>query len=232
MDPDPDGHPDDDVGTTASRGSRLRFLAPLLGAGAAAALVALLVYGVLAQSPSTRIDERLSRDQATPAPTYRLQVLRAGKLGPRLDRAVAPALKDGWVQPQELVGTPYVLNIWASWCIPCREEAPLLERQWRVQRPRGVLFVGLNMQDFREDARGFMDGFGVDYLNIRDPTNETSRRYGATGLPETFFVSARGLVVGHVIGAISADQLRRGIVAAASGRPEAAREGGPRRKAR
>lgn len=230
MDPDPTA--DRDPVPSEPRRSPLRFLVPVLGAGAAAALVALLVYGVLTQSPSTRIDERLSRDQATAAPGYRLQVLRAGSLGPRLDRAVAPALKDRWVQPRELRGTPYVLNIWASWCIPCREEAPLLERQWRAQRPRGVLFVGLNMQDFREDARSFMDGFGVDYLNIRDPTNETSRRYGATGLPETFFVSARGQVVNHVIGVVSADQLRRGIAAAVSGRPEAAREGGPRRKAR
>ncbi|UTI63998.1 TlpA family protein disulfide reductase [Paraconexibacter antarcticus] len=211
---------------------RVRFVVPAVSVGVALALVGLLAYGVLAKSPNTRIDERLAHNQSADAPGYHLKVLRRGTLGPRLQPGVAPALADGWVSPQELRGTPYVFNIWASWCVPCREEAPLLVREWHRARPQGVLFVGLNMQDFGQDAQDFMNHFGVDYLNIRDPSNTTMRRYGATGIPESYFISARGQVVGHVIGVITKAQLRDGIAAAISGRPQTARQGGDRRPAR
>ena len=225
------GRPDD--GRRAQRRIRpLRIAVYLLGLLTAGAFIGLLVYGVMAKSPDTTIDDSLARGRPVPAPSYRLKVLRPGALGPKLERKIAPALADGWVSPSELRGTPYVLNVWASWCGPCRDEAPELVREWRRQRPRGVLFVGLNMQDVTEDARAFMDGFGIDYLNIRDPTNDVPRRYGATGVPETYFVSARGDIVNHVIGVITPAQLRGGIAAAVSGRPGAAREGGDRRPAR
>jgi hypothetical protein len=77
-----------------------------------------------------------------------------------------------------------------------------------------------------------MDHFEVDYLNLRDRTNQTFRRYGAAGLPETWFISARGDIVNHVIGVITPAQLRGGVAAAVTGRPEAARQGGEQRPAR
>jgi cytochrome c biogenesis protein CcmG/thiol:disulfide interchange protein DsbE len=198
----------------------------------AGGLIALLLYGVLTKAPNTTIDDALARHQATPAPAYRLPVLRAGTLGPVLAPRLRAALADDAVESRELRGTPYVLNFWASWCVPCREEAPRLQHGWRQSRPRGVLFVGLNMQDVTDDANDFLDTFGIDYLNIRDRSNDVARRYGLTGIPETYFVSARGNVVGHVIGVVSADQLREGIRAAISGRPRASREGGARKPAR
>lgn len=211
---------------TPGRGGRRRLVIPVLSAVVAAALVALLAYGLIARAPDNRIDDSLARNTSVPAPSYRLEVLRHGRLGPLLQQRVGAALADGFVSPAELVGTPYVLNFWASWCVPCRIEAPELVRAWKRARPRGVLFVGLNMQDVEEDANVFMDDFGIDYLNIRDPTNETSRRYGATGIPETYFISARGQVVNHVIGALRLDQLQTGITAAVAGRPQAASLGG------
>ncbi len=220
----------------AESGSRrvrpLRLVVRGLGLAAAIGLIALLVYGVLAKSPDTSIDDSLAQNQPIRAPSYRLKVLRHGRLGVRLERRLAPALADGSVSPTELRGVPYMLNIWASWCVPCREEAPELVRAWRRARPRGVLFVGLNMQDATQDAGDFMNHFGIDYLNIRDPTNETAHRYGATGVPETFFISTRGDIVNHVIGVVSPAQLRAGIAAAVGGRPEAARQGGERRPSR
>jgi cytochrome c biogenesis protein CcmG, thiol:disulfide interchange protein DsbE len=210
----------------------LRYLAPAVGLAAAIGLVALLAYGVIARSPDTTIDDSLARNQPIAAPSYRLAVLRHGSLGPRLERTLSPALADGRVSASELRGTPYVLNIWASWCVPCREEAPVLVREWRRARPRGVLFVGIDMQDADEDADAFMDHFGVDYLNLRDPTNKTFRRYGATGVPETWFINARGEIVNHVIGVITPAQVRGGIAAAVTGRPEAARRGGEQRPPR
>jgi cytochrome c biogenesis protein CcmG, thiol:disulfide interchange protein DsbE len=210
----------------------LRLLAPALGLAVAAGFIALLAYGLIARSPNTGIDDSLAQSRPFPAPPFRLAVLRHGSLGAALEPKVAAALADGFVSPAELRGTPYVLNIWASWCVPCRDEAPELVREWRRVRPRAVLFVGLDMQDTPEDARAFMDHFRIDYLNVRDPTNATAHRYGATGVPETFFVSARGAIVNHVIGVVTPRQLRDGIADAVAGRPQTARRGGPQRPAR
>jgi cytochrome c biogenesis protein CcmG, thiol:disulfide interchange protein DsbE len=237
VDVDVSQRPDETVEPEPEQHSRrtfrpLGFAARVLGLLSAAGLVGLLAYGVVARNPDATIDDSLARNQPIPAPSFRLAVLRHGSLGPRLERRVAPALADGWVSPSELRGTPFVLNIWASWCVPCRDEAPKLVGEWRRVRPRGVLFVGLDMQDTTEDARAFMDHYGIDYLNIKDPTNETAHRYGATGVPETFFISARGDIVNHVIGVVTPAQLRAGVAAAVGGRPEAARQGGEQRPAR
>lgn len=193
---------------------------------ACAALVALLVYGLVARSPDTTVDDSLANHQAPQAPAFTLAVLQRGHLGPKLAPATARALADGRLSLNELRGRRVVLNFWASWCIPCREEAPLLERTWRRARRDGVLFLGLDMQDVTEDARGFLRHFRIDYLNIRDPTNTVAHRYGVTGVPETFFITPTGRIVSHVIGVATAADLRDGIDATATGRPISARRAG------
>jgi cytochrome c biogenesis protein CcmG, thiol:disulfide interchange protein DsbE len=75
------------------------------------------------------------------------------------------------------------------------------------------------MQDVRQDARDFVREFHQDYPHVRDPDRGTARRWGATGIPETYFISRRGDVVGHVIGTATAQQLSDGVQAALSGRP-------------
>lgn len=211
--------------------SALGRVARGLGLLAVAALIALLVYGITARSPDTTIDDALARQQAVDAPGFALDVLTAGRPGP-LGPTWTGAARDGRVELAELRGTPVVLNFWASWCVPCREEAPVLERGWRAAQRRGVLFVGLNMQDVREDALGFVRGLRQDYPSVRDPTNRTARRWGATGLPETFFISRRGQVVAHVIGVVTDAQLAAGMQSAVNGRPRGADEGGARRPTR
>jgi cytochrome c biogenesis protein CcmG, thiol:disulfide interchange protein DsbE len=190
----------------------------MLGILTAAGFVALLVYGVTAKSPDRTIDDALASNRAVAAPGFALSVLSDGRPGP-LQAAWQRAARDGRVDLAELRGTPVVLNFWASWCDPCREEANILQHGWETGRGRGVLFLGLNMQDVREDARNFLRELRQDFPNVRDPTKETSLRWGATGIPETFFISSKGEVVGHVIGVVTARQLNDGMHAAIAGRP-------------
>jgi cytochrome c biogenesis protein CcmG, thiol:disulfide interchange protein DsbE len=196
------------------------------------ALLGLLVYGLTTKADDTRVDESLARGDAPLAPAFDLPVLEPGTLPPRLDRDLRPQFADGELSLRELEGTPVVLNFWASWCIPCREEAPVLQQGWERFGPQGILFLGLNMQDLTDDARGFLDEFGVTYPSIREPSNEIARAYGTTGIPETYFISGRGRVVGHIIGVVSERQLARGAVASRSGRVVGTESGGARRPER
>ncbi|MGI8622035.1 MAG: TlpA family protein disulfide reductase [Solirubrobacteraceae bacterium] len=205
----------------------LRVIGSLIAAG----FVALLVYGVFAQAADTTIDDALSRGEAVAAPGFALERLEGGSAGP-FAGLWSRAAADGRVDLTELRGTPVVLNFWASWCVPCREEAQVLRRGWERARARGVLFLGLNQQDVREDARDFTRQFALTYPNVRDPSKATARRWGATGIPETFFLSARGEVVGHVIGTVDDRLLARGVAAARSVRPLGADRGGAQLPAR
>jgi cytochrome c biogenesis protein CcmG/thiol:disulfide interchange protein DsbE len=218
--------------TRTNRRGRFGIALRWLGFLAAAGFMGLLVYGLMTQAPDRSIDDALARAEAIDAPGFELEVLERGRvpapLAPTVDRAAA----DGRVALSELRGTPVVLNFWASWCDPCRVEAPVLERGWRQAGRRGVLFLGLDMQDVRGDAREFLREFSITYPNIREGDKETARRYGMTGIPETFFISADGRVVGHVIGALTPEQLRAGVDVARAGRPEPPRVGGKRQPTR
>jgi cytochrome c biogenesis protein CcmG, thiol:disulfide interchange protein DsbE len=179
--------------------------------------IALLIYGLAAKGTDDAIDSALSEGRAPQAPAFTLQMLERGTLPARLEEPLGRALADGKVSIAELSGTPVVLNLWASWCTPCREEAPRLRAGWERLGPRGVVFLGLNIQDLRGDARAFSNEFGLTYPSVRDARRGVADDYGATGIPETFFVDAHGRVVGHVIGVVSADQLAAGVRAALTG---------------
>jgi cytochrome c biogenesis protein CcmG/thiol:disulfide interchange protein DsbE len=213
-----------------SRSGPVRWALRGLAAAVPIALIALLAYGVSVQSPNASIDDALSRGHMTAAPSFRLDLLQRGSLGTRLGAKLSPVFHDSPVALGALRGTPLVLNFWASWCVPCQEEASTLQRAWRLQAgPRGVLFLGLDMQDVTGDAHTFLAHYAIDYPNVRDPSNGVARSYGVTGVPETFFISARGEIVGHIIGASSTAQLTAGIDAARTGQVEQARHGGEQR---
>jgi cytochrome c biogenesis protein CcmG/thiol:disulfide interchange protein DsbE len=211
----------------AERGT-LRWVVRGAAIAAAAAFLALLAYGLFTKSADTTIDDSLAQARPVPAPSFTLDVLQRGS-GPE-SPALARSLADGRLRLSELRGSPVVLNFWASWCIPCRDEAPDLERTWQAERARGAIVLGLDQQDITGDARDFIREFHLTYPMVRDGGDGVSHRYGTTGLPETYFISARGDVVGHVIGAVSPAQLRSGLVAARAGRPLGVREGGARKK--
>jgi len=198
----------------------------IAGVLAAVAFVALLAYGLTTKATNSTIDDALSRGESVPAPGFTLSSLAEGR---DAGDAWAKAASDGDVSLSELRGTPLVLNFWASWCDPCRAEAKVLEKAWKQQSGSDVLFLGLDAQDAREDARDFISQFGLTFPHVRDPGNDTQRAWGVTGLPETYFIAADGSVVGHVIGTVDDAQLRDGIAAARSGRPAGADQGGEQR---
>jgi cytochrome c biogenesis protein CcmG/thiol:disulfide interchange protein DsbE len=83
---------------------------------------------------------------------------------------------------------PVVVNFWASWCLPCEDEAPVLERVARRYRDR-VAFVGIDVQDSEANARAFLDRYRVSYPNGPDPDGAISIDYGMSGVPESYFIS-------------------------------------------
>lgn len=85
-----------------------------------------------------------------------------------------------------------LVNLWASWCEPCREEAPALERFHRRQKGRDVTVVGINVQDNRDDALAFLDDYPTTYPQLRSVGDERSAAFGSTGVPENFLVDPRG----------------------------------------
>jgi cytochrome c biogenesis protein CcmG, thiol:disulfide interchange protein DsbE len=180
--------------------------------------LALLVYGLESRGPDDAIDSALADGRAAPAPAFTLELLEQGDIPAALRAPLGKAFADGRVSLSELRGTPVVLNLWASWCTPCREEAPRLQRGWERWGRKGVAFLGLNIQDLRGDARSFAKRFGITHPSVRDARRGVADSYGATGIPETFFVDARGRVVGHVIGVVAERELDVGARAATEGR--------------
>ena len=183
-----------------------------------ALFLALLVYGLESQGPDDAIDGALADGRAAQAPSFTLEVLDRGRIPAPLRGPLGEAMSDGRVSLSELRGTPVVLNLWASWCTPCREEAPRLQKGWERWGREGVAYLGLNIQDLRGDARSFGKRFGITYPSVRDARRGVADSYGATGIPETFFVDARGRVVGHVIGVVAERELDVGARAAIEGR--------------
>jgi cytochrome c biogenesis protein CcmG/thiol:disulfide interchange protein DsbE len=109
-------------------------------------------------------------------------------------------------------GRVVVVNFWASWCYPaCYEEAPVLERNWRAYRDRGVVVLGVDIQDKPEAAKKFIADFSLTFPNALDPTGRISVEYGVYGVPETFFIDARGNIRAKHVGAVTDEVFRREV---------------------
>ena len=107
----------------------------------------------------------------------------AGGETPRVPDLTLPALDGPPVSLRGLAGHPVILNFWASWCLPCRDEAPLHEGTWREFRSQSLVVLGIDTQDLEAPARAFLKEFQVTYPNVRDPDGVVGRQFGTTGVP-------------------------------------------------
>lgn len=157
---------------------RAGLMLPLL------AVLALLAAATLRHQQTLAIGAALARGETPAVPDLML-----------------PAFDGPPVSFRGLAGHPVILNFWASWCIPCRDEAPLLEDAWRELRSQGLIVLGVDTQDLEAPARAFLKEFRITYPNVRDPDGSVARRFGMTGVPETFFIGRDGLIHGKFPGA-------------------------------
>lgn len=131
----------------------------------------------------------------------------------------------GTLSLKDFRGQAVLLNFWASWCPPCRDEAPALEAGWQRYRDKDVVFVGVNIQDKEPDARAFLKEFGITYPNGWDESRKVAVDYGVWGIPETFFLDKTGRITYKHIGGIErrtivakVNEAAQGIVSAGEGK--------------
>lgn len=110
-----------------------------------------------------------------------------------------------------LKGKPLLLNFWASWCGPCKHEAPLLQATWQRVQSQGIEFLGIDFQDTQSDGLSFLQMYGITYPNVVDTNGSVAINYGVTGVPETFFLNRQGVIVHKVIGELTEQTLQSNL---------------------
>jgi cytochrome c biogenesis protein CcmG, thiol:disulfide interchange protein DsbE len=145
---------------------------------AAAALVGLLTYGVANKGTDTSIDQALADGKRVSAPATDLPLL-----GKRGEGSLA-----------DYKGKVVVMNFWASWCPPCVQELPLLERTQKTLQSHDATVLGVNIQDATEDALGYVRRFDLTYPSLRDVDRDFARKFGTNSYPETFVVDRNGKI--------------------------------------
>jgi cytochrome c biogenesis protein CcmG/thiol:disulfide interchange protein DsbE len=132
-------------------------------------------------------------------------------------RPAAPAVTlekldgSGTMSLASLRGKVVVLNFWASWCGPCKDEAPLLQQIWVQYRDQGVVVLGIDSQDASSDGRAFAARYKLTYPLLHTAGSDLSHRWGVTGYPETFLIDRDGHVVRHFPGAVTGSDLTEAL---------------------
>ena len=168
--------------------ARLKLTGQVLAVALVAALLALLICKVAHGSGKTAEPKNFTL--------------------PRLDQP-------GTLELASLRGKVVVLNFMASWCVPCKQEAPAIESIWKQYRSKGVVVVGVDSEDFSGDARNFIRKYGITYPVVREEGRDLYGPYGVSGVPETRVIDRRGKYAGtQFYGAANASDLRQSIQAA------------------
>jgi cytochrome c biogenesis protein CcmG, thiol:disulfide interchange protein DsbE len=155
-----------------------RFLLPSLVVAAAVALLALLTYGVSHQGDNTSIDAKVARGLFPAAPSAHVAL-------PVLGSTRTETLAD-------FRGKVVVLNVFASWCQPCKAEAPILADEQKQIAGKNATILGVTYLDNSSDSEQFVRQEHVTYPVLRDVSGSFVRSFGATGVPETFVIDRKG----------------------------------------
>jgi len=171
-----------------------RSAAPFLAVLIVVALVGLLVYGVASKGEDRSLDDAVAEGRAVDAPDRSLPLL--GATG---ERSLA-----------SLRGKVVVLNFWASWCDPCKDEAPALERAHRTLSRAGTgTVLGVTFRDASRDSQAFVKEFGLTYPSVRDVDGDLAEDYGVRALPETFVIDGDGHIAGVSRGVVDEAWLKQ-----------------------
>ena len=142
------------------------------------ALVALLAYGLSQNEPDRSVEDALARGELERAPALQLPKLSGGADGALADYR----------------GEVVVLNFWASWCEPCREESPLLERWHKRMVGSGGTVLGVDVLDVTGDAQDFIEEYGLTYPMLKDKDGDALESFGVVAYPETFVIDREGRI--------------------------------------
>lgn len=172
-------------------------------------VVIVIVLAVLGMMRYSLIQSQKSTVNEGPAPKFDITVFNHEPLD-----YTGETLKLG-----DLKGQVVVINFWASYCGPCRDEAVLLEHLYQEYKPDGVVFLGINTDDIESNALDYLDQYGVTYPNAPDKGGRIEDDYRITGIPETFVINQDGEITWHIPAPITdgGRQLRTEIDAALSG---------------
>jgi cytochrome c biogenesis protein CcmG, thiol:disulfide interchange protein DsbE len=178
------------------RGRLLPIFVSILGA----CLIGLLIYGISHQAASRTLDEAVHQGKHPLAPD-------AGHVLPGLSGTPTASLAS-------FAGKVVVLNFWASWCEPCQEEAPLLERAQGQLEHHDATVLGVTYLDASPDSEGFVRKYHLTYPNLRDTDGDFAHSYGTDQLPESFVIDRHGQIVAISRGEIGQAFLNRAIALA------------------
>jgi cytochrome c biogenesis protein CcmG, thiol:disulfide interchange protein DsbE len=159
------------------------------------ALLALLAYGLAQNEPDRGVDEALARGEREEAPALELPKLGGG----------------GSASLADYRGQVVVLNFWASWCEPCKDESPLLQRWHRRMRDGGGTVLGVDMLDVTDRAQAFIDEYGLTYPMLKDKDGEGLERFGVVQYPETFVIDRQGRIAAVRRGPVDEDFMQTSV---------------------
>jgi cytochrome c biogenesis protein CcmG/thiol:disulfide interchange protein DsbE len=159
-------------------------------------LLVLLLTQLLTPAKVAATDPLVGR----PAPNFSLAML-------------TPQHSQSVLSLAELKGKPIVLNFWASWCAPCKEEMPLLEQTWQQlqAQEKDVVFLGIDFQEPGSTAASFLQLHNITYPIVLDTDGAVTLKYGITGLPQTVFITRQGTVASRVPGELTAQTLAHAL---------------------